>query len=230
MRSGIGRTGRRLGLIVALSAIPASMVITGLLIWHASYAAFTASSSTGTNSWTSGTVAITNDQSGVVVWNLTGAKPDTATSTLSPPASGTYTPAAGSSAGGAACFKVTYSGNLAADVRVYASTLTETGGNGGLGPFMLFSLDTGTDAAGGSDLTCAQYTTSGTYNFGSSSNSTIFLSTFPTTYLGAASSWTPSSTTTKWYRLSWLLPQNTNGTTAQGQQVQVVFKWEADNT
>src|SRR5436305_8454406 len=96
--STMNGTGRRLGIIAGLSAIPASMVITGLLIWNASYAAFTASASTGTNSWTSGTVAITNDQSAAVVWNLTGAKPDTATSTLSPPASGTYTPAAGSSA------------------------------------------------------------------------------------------------------------------------------------
>jgi hypothetical protein len=226
----VSGTRKRLGLIAALSAIPASMLLTGLMIWHASYAAFTASASTGTNSWTSGTVAITNDQSGAVVWNLTGAKPDTATSTLSPPASGVYTPAAGSSAGGAACFKVTYSGNLAADVRVYASTLTETGANGGLGPFMLFSLDTGTDGAGGSDLTCAQYTTSGTYNFGTATNSTTFLSSFPTTYSGASTTWSPSSSATKWYRLSWLLPQNTNATTAQGQQVQVVFKWEADNT
>lgn len=220
--AGLGRHGR--GLAVLVVAIGGS----GALIWQASYAAFTSTTTNGTNAWTAGSVSITNDQSASAVFSATGVKPDASLSTLAPSSTGAFA-ATSTASGGSACIKVTYTGSLAATVKLYA-TLTETGANGGLGQYLLFDVDTGTDTATGSDTSCSTFTSNSTYVFGSNSNSSTNLSTFPATYAAqTVSGWTNATNpSTLWYRFSWLLP-STVSSNAQSQEVQAVFTWQADN-
>lgn len=211
------RRRRRVGgaVILALSLVGAS-----ILVWDASYAAFNSTAPTGTNSWTAGSVTIANNI-GATVINVTAAKPDPSTSTLTLTGSGPYVPNSAQS-GGSECVNVTYSGTLTSDIKLYA-TLTTTSTQ--LAPYLLFSVDHGT---GATDAACTGYTSSNTYEFGSAANSTTFLTTFPTAY--ATGEWTNATAgATRSYRLSWLLPANVSNS-VQGYNVRAVFTWEARNT
>ena len=211
----------RLGTAAALAA---AMLITGGMVYNASYAAFSATTTNPGNTWSTGTIAITNDQNAAAVFNLTTVKPDTTTSTLNPPGTGAFT-ASNANSGGSACIKVTYTGTSTADIKLYA-TLTNTGTDGGLGQFLLFDIDTGTNTAPGADPTCATYTST-TYLHGTATNTNVYLNAVPTTYGTALAGWNAATNnTSKWYRLSWLLPASV-ANTAQNEQVQATFTWEA---
>jgi len=213
-----------------LLVVAVSLLGSGALIWHASYAAFTATTATATNTWTAGSVTLTNDRSVSAAFSVTAARPDASATVLAPGASGPFV-ASSTSSGGSACVKVTYTGTLTADVRLYV-TLTESGVHGGLGQYLLFDVDTGTDTSSGGDLSCATFTDTGNANYivGSASNSTTYLSAMGTTYDAGATGWTgATANTTKWYRFSWLLPANVSDN-AQSQQVQATFTWESHGT
>jgi hypothetical protein len=214
-----------------------AVIVAGGTVWRSSYAAFTATTKNIGNSWTTGTVTITSDRTGSAVLTVPAARPDATLTTLAPPAGGPFV-AGATSSGGSTCVKVTYTGSTTANIRMYAAaaTFTNTGPDGGLGPSLLFDVDTGTNSGAGPDAACTGYTTSGTYLYGSSSNSTVRLGTnsgvagnFPVPY-AAGLAWNGATqNTSKWYRLSWLLPMNA-ATTAQGESVSVTFTWEAQNT
>jgi hypothetical protein len=202
------------------------MLITGGMVYNASYAAFSATTTNPGNSWSTGTVAITNDQNAAAVFTVNTAKPDTTLTTLTTPPTGAYT-ATHPTSGGSACIKVTYTGTTTADIKLYA-TLTNTGADGGLGQFLLFTIDTGTNTAPTTDPTCATYTST-TYLHGTATNTNTTLNTIPTTYnTGLTGTTGATNNTSKWYRLSWLLPANVTNT-AQNEQVQATFTWEAQN-
>lgn len=208
------------GLIVA-------MIAAGGMVWQASQAAFSATTTNPGNAWSTGSVTITNGHSASAVFNVTAVEPDTTSSTLNPPGTGAFT-ASSAGAGGSACIKVTYTGTTQADIRMYA-TLTNTGADGGLGQYLLFDVDTGTNPAGGTDPGCATYTSS-TYRYGSATNTNAYLNGMPTGYVGGLAGWTGATqNTTRWYRLSWLMPANVP-TASQGEQVQASFVWEAQNS
>lgn len=59
--------------MVLLAGIPLGLVASGVIVWQASYAAFTASTNTPVNNWTSGSVAVTNDHAASVLWDYSGA-------------------------------------------------------------------------------------------------------------------------------------------------------------
>lgn len=196
------------------------------LIWDASYAAFSATTTNGSNTWSTGSVSITNDQSGAAVFSLSSVAPDASATILTPPASGAFNGSSAAS-GGSACIKVTYTGTMAANVRLYA-TLNNTGADGGLGQYLLFDIDNGTGPGAGADVGCASYSSTG-YLHGSASNSNVYLNSMPTTYAGGYAWNGATQNSTRWYRLSWLLPSNVN-TAAQSESVQATFTWEAQNT
>lgn len=210
----------------ALAVVPLTLLGSGALVWQASHAAFSATTVTGSNSWANGTVTITNDQAGVAVFNgLTGLKPDASATSLTLPGTGAYT-ASTTASGGSACLKVTYTGSLAANIRLYG-TVT----NAGLAQHLLLSVDTGTDTAPGADVSCATYTSVANV-YGPSPNTNIYLNAFPANWAGAnTTAWTNvAQNATKWYRISWALPSDTALTGASSVNAQVVFTWEAQNT
>jgi hypothetical protein len=200
-----------------------AVLVVGGLVWDASAAVFTASTANPGNSWVTGSVSVTDDQGGSAVLRLAGVVPDAATEVLAPPATGAWA-GSGAASGGSACIKVTYSGSEPADVRLYA-TLENAGADGGLGPFLLFDVDTGAGPSAGTDVACAGYT-SHSYLFGSAANPDLRLGDLPASY-DAGLAWDGAgSGDTRWYRLSWLMPRST-GNEAQDERVEATFVWEA---
>lgn len=218
-------TGRRTRHAVTLVTVMVALLGSGALVWQASYAAFTATTVTGSNSWTSGTVTIGNDQSSQVVIGLTGVHPDSALANLTPPSGGAYT-APGAGSGGSACVKVTYTGSVKANVRMYA---TLGGDTTGLGTWTLLTVDTAngntTDPAG-----CGSFPAASTYVYGTSGTTTSQLGSFPTTYAApgaAATEWVATTGQVKWYRLCWLMPSTISQTATTTKNLTATFNWEA---
>jgi len=212
------------------AAIPLSMLLSSALVWQSSEAAFTDTDATGTNSWTTGSVTVDIAQTGVAVFNaLTDLRPDDTLLALAPPgpaAVGPHGPFVASltTNGGSRCITVTYSGTSTGDIRMYATIA------GTLAPYLLFSVDTG---SGATNVDCTGYTSSGSYIYGSANNTTAFLSGFPTAFDATAPSvateWSNvTATTSKQYRLSWLLAKGVSEL-SQGKTSTAVFTWEAQN-
>jgi hypothetical protein len=213
--------------VTVIGALLASLGASAAAVWHASYSAFSATTSTGTNSWSTGNVTLTNDQSGTALFSSSLLAPDPTLSALSPPATG----ALSATSGGSRCIKVTYTGSLAAKVQLYASVAETVGpGGSGLGPALLTTVDVGTDTAGTgvTDPSCSGFTSS-SYIYGASGTTTSFLAGFPATYSSGVGGWSATQNQSQWYRISWLLPSGTTNT-YQSSGVTATFTWEADNT
>jgi hypothetical protein len=125
-------TGRAASWMAKAGAIGAGLVAVSLFVVNSTQAAFFASTHNGSNSFTAGTVVLADDDSGSLMFNLSGMKPNTTT---------------------AKCVNVTYTGSLPADVKLYG----EVGGTG-LAPYLTTSIDVGTDAAGGEAMSCDGFT------------------------------------------------------------------------
>jgi hypothetical protein len=217
--------GQRTRHAATLVTVMVGLLGSGALVWQASYAAFTAKTVTGSNSLASGTVTITNDQSSQVVLNVSGMHPDSALSALTPPSGGAYT-AAGTDSGGSACVKVTYSGSVKANVRMYA---TLGGDTAGLGAWTLLTVDTAagntTDPTG-----CGSFPAGSTYVYGTSGTTTSQLGSFPTSYAApgaAATEWVASPGQVRWYRLCWLMPSTISQLATTAKNITATFTWEA---
>ncbi len=61
--------------IAVPAAITSGLLVSGLLVWHTSYAAFTATTDNNGNSFRSGSVTLTNDRPSSVMFNATGMAP-----------------------------------------------------------------------------------------------------------------------------------------------------------
>jgi hypothetical protein len=206
-------------------ALPLSVLMGSALVWQSSESAFKATAATGTNSWASGNVTVTTDQTGAAVFNtLTNLQPDNNLATLTIPANGPFV-ATSTTNGGSRCIKVTYNGTSPANIRMYAA-VTNTGTDGGLAQYLLFSVDTG---SGATDVNCTNYTTSGTYLYGSAANNATKMSGFGSSWnTSAATEWSnvPATTPSKYYRISWLLPNGVSDN-SQDETSTAVFTWEA---
>jgi len=86
------------------TAVVVGLIGSGALVWRSTSAAFTSQTSSGNNSWTSGSVGLSNDGSAGAVFNVAGLLPgDT----------------------GSRCIEVTYSGAVTTPVEFYVPTLTD---------------------------------------------------------------------------------------------------------
>jgi len=126
------RTARRIGRRADLLslAVLAGIVGSGFLVEQTTNAAFSATTTNGTNSWASGTVSLTDDDSAVAMFSA---------SPLAPGASASH------------CIQVTYGGSLPSAIRLYASGLTGT-----LGPDLTLLVQQST---GGSFADCTGFNT-----------------------------------------------------------------------
>jgi hypothetical protein len=105
-------------LLVTLGILGASLVT-----WRTSSALFTATTTSGTNSFGTGSVAISDNDSGTALFTVTGMKPGS---------------------NGQACIKVSYTGTLASTVRVYGTGETATNQ---LDQYLTLTIDEGSSAA-----------------------------------------------------------------------------------
>jgi hypothetical protein len=182
-----------------------ALVASGALVFQASRAAFTATTSTGTNSWSSGSVVLGDDDSGTALFTANGL-------------SGGET--------ASRCIAVTYSGDTAATVRLYLGSSATTGTD--LRPFLTLAVEEGT---GGSFADCSGFTpTSALYTGTLTENPTAGdqpdWATDHPDYANGLSTWAPDGTApdTRVYRFTYTLA---NDPAAQNKDATATFTWEA---
>lgn len=173
-----------------------------LLVWSASNAAFTASTTNGSNTFAAGTVAITDNDSTGVLFNVTGLKPG---------------------ATGSSCIRVTYNGDVASAVKLYSSL---PGGTGSLDTQITLTIEEGAFSSLPAFPACTGFTPSGAPIYNS------LLSTFnaKTTFAAGVGTWTPNgSGQTKDYQFTYTMSSGA-GDAYQGASASLTFVWEAQNT
>ncbi len=185
-----GKTTRtfRTSLVVA---VVAGILGGGMLVWDSSQALFHGKTVNPINAWAAGTVSISDDDAGTALFTASGIMP------------GDY---------GVKCINVTYTGTVAADVRVYAA-LTGTG----LGPYVDLTVEQGT---GGTFASCgsfaAEVSTTGTMAAFAAAR-TDFASGFGT--------WAPAAGgQTRSYRVAWAMRPDNGGV---GKTANLALTWEA---
>ena len=188
-------------------AISALIVgITGVIAGAASWSAFSGTTSNSGNSFAAGTVSISDNDSGGTMLSLTNALPGASTT---------------------GCIKVSYSGSLSADVKLWGTV------SGALGPYLTLKVTRGTDT--GTFPTCSF--TADTRDYIGQGAGVIYngnLSSYPSSYAagltdpenatGGTESWTNPETHA--YKLEVTLQ---NDSAAQGQSATASFTWEARN-
>lgn len=203
MRFGPDRRKNRLGAKLALTALVLGLV--GTLAGLGTWAAFSATTQNAGNSFTAGTVAIGDDDTGSAMLSLSGAAPgDSDTS----------------------CIVVDYSGSLPADVKLYGST-----GGSGLAQYLDLTVTRGTKSSAYDG--CGDFAADGTDYIGSGAG-VVYSGTlqgYPDNYgagimdaPGSAETWTTGETHAYKFVVS---VQNDNA--AQGLDADQTFVWEARN-
>jgi hypothetical protein len=192
---------------LAKGVLPLGILASAAMVWQSSYAAFSGTTTNGGNSWTAGTVKLTDAANGTAILNATALKPGST---------------------GSACITLTYGGSLAAATKLYVASgdLTTTTGPSNLAQYLTLKVDEGT----GTVPSCSDFVASGNdYNPTSSTAET--LSTFAssaTNFANGVGAWTPAANgATKDYRFTWTVQDNN---AAQGLNATVKFTWEAQNT
>ena len=212
----VTRAGRRIAVLVA--AVPVGLLVCGSLVWQSSSAAFSATTSTPTNSYEAGVVQLGNDRGATALFTTTSE--------------GLLVP--GST--GHKCITVSYTGNVdtaAAGVRLYGTLTADSSAE--LAAALQVTVQVSTTAlspAPDADCLPAFQASPVTY-------ATTAFSAFPTNYgtgIGDANGdalgdWRPSATTdrSRTYRISYSLPAGSYPSTLQGKKVGMTFTWEVQS-
>lgn len=185
--------------IIVLAVIVVLLMSSGL-VYRASSAAFTATTANSASAWTAGTVALSDDDSGTSMFSLTGLIP------------GSY---------GSKCIVVSYSGNLASTVSLYASVA------GTLGPYINLTIESGTGGTFAEGDPCSTFSSSATLFTGTLTAFGAASTNFTTGVPAAGSRWAPSSASTRVFRFSYTVADDNAG---QGLSATATFTWEARNS
>lgn len=179
----------------------------GSLTGLATYAAFSSTTVSPGNSFSAGTVVISDNDSGTAMLALANAIPGSSDTS---------------------CIRLTYTGSLDANVRLYATL------SGGLASYMTLTVTRGTDSAPSFD-SCTSFAADSTDYIGSGAGVVYsgLLSAFPSSYssgiidptAGSPETWTNSET----HSYRFVVSLNSD-TAAQGQTASATFTWEAQNT
>jgi hypothetical protein len=114
---------------VLAAAVPVGLVLSAAVVWQSTSAAFSATTENADNAWRTGTVVLTDSDSGAALFN------STADGALKP---GSTRPR---------CIRVDYSGDLPSDIRFYVTT--PAGGATSLDPYLVMSVERGQDVPAG---------------------------------------------------------------------------------
>lgn len=195
-------TRRRVDLVLARVGVPFSVLLGAGLVWQTSSAAFTATTSNPSSSWSAGSVSLSDDDSGSAMFTLTNLKPGST---------------------GSKCIQVTYGGSLAAAVKLYVSSTTP--GTPDLSPYLQLTIDEGSGAsfAGG----CGSFVSSSSL---ATTQTLTSLAAARTNYANGAGSWAPTGATqTKSYRFVYTVDSAAPNSVQNGTAA-ATFTWEAQNT
>jgi hypothetical protein len=163
---------------VVVAGLIAGVLASGMLVWGSSTALFRGTTANPVNSWTAGTVSISDDDAAAAMFTVTGILPGDS---------------------GTKCITVTYTGNVTANVRLYA-TLTGTG----LGTYIDTTIDQGT---GGSFASCT--------SFVSEVSTTGTMASFAaarTNFATGFGTWAPTANgQSRTYRVAWAMQPDNGG-------------------
>jgi hypothetical protein len=181
------------------------LLLSAALVWQSTQAAFTDTTSNDGNTWTAGTVVLTDDLNGTLMFNETGLEPGLSTTR---------------------CIEVTYAGDLDARVKLYGSGLVENAGldsNADLDTLITMDIEIGTAGS-----TCASFTPE---ELIADDVTLAALDALDySTGLQPTTNWTPDPGTPadlmRPYRFQHTLADDN---AAQGDDVTMNFVWEAQN-
>jgi hypothetical protein len=188
---------------VKAGAVPVAMVVSGLLVWQASYAAFSSTTQNPGDRWSAGSVELSDDDANTAMFAANGLKPGDQDS---------------------ACIAVTSDGTLPAEVKLYGEGYTTMKS---LGSYVDLVVEEGTgggfgDCTGFTPLTSGAVVYDGTLEaFGSSH----------TSHGTGVGSWAPdgSGSETRVYRFGYQLDPATPDS-VQGGTAVISFAWEAQSS
>ncbi len=184
-------------------AIPAALALSGAVVAHSSYAAFSATTVNPTNNWTAGTVALSDDDSNTAAFTATNLKPGDS---------------------GSKVIVVSSTGSLASTVKLYGTNPATTNG---LSAYITLVITQGTGGSFGSGSGFTPLATGSSVYSGTLAN----FGTSATSFATGLGTWAPTGTATEsrsfqiQYTVSSSAPNTTQGGTAA-----VGFTWEAQNS
>jgi hypothetical protein len=189
--------------LAAWITIPAALVASGIVVSTASYSAFSATTVNPTNNWTAGSVALTDDDTSLALFNATGLKPGST---------------------GSNCIAVTSSGNLPSTVKLYGTGAATTLA---LSSNINIQILQGT---GGGYGTCSGFTalsTSGTLYSGTLAD----FATGSTNFTNGLGTWAPTGTAseTRVYEFIYTVPTGAPSS-IMGGTASIGLTWEAQNS
>lgn len=180
--------------------VTAGIVASSLVMWRASNAAFTATTTNGADTFSTGSVVISDNDSGTALFSVTNMKPGST---------------------GVACIRVSYTGTLTAPVKLYGTSHSTTNA---LSSYIDFQVEESTGAGVTTFPSCA----------GIGATSTLFNSTLAsfasshTSYANGVSSWTPTTTASRDYRITYTLSSSAPNSTMSSTS-SITLTWEAQN-
>ncbi len=201
MTSTIRRPGVRAARAGFFAAPFVGLAIAVALVWQSSYAAFSATTDNGPNSWAAGNVSLSDNDSTTAMFTATGLKPGETASR---------------------CIEVTKTGSLPSTVELYGSGLTTTNG---LSSHLEITVDQGSGAV--TSGSCSNFSALGS---GAIVYTGTLAGFTATTFAGGYGDWAQAAgshtrTFRFTYKLSDTAPNSTQGGTAG-----ITFVWEAQNS
>jgi signal peptidase I len=203
-RGGLSRARRLRRIAGAATAGVTGVAVMLTLGWQTSSAAFIAQTTNPANGFAAGTVTLSDDDGGnspstgsamFAVSGLTSAAPPTSR-----------------------CITVTYTGNVAAPVKLYSTSLSGTG----LGTYLNLTVDVGTAASAGAYAGCGGFVLGTTLYNGTLAG---YAGTHTSYAAGLASDWTPTTNGhQRVFRITYSLQNNP---AAVGLACGAVLVWEA---
>jgi hypothetical protein len=184
--------------------MPASVLLSGLVVWQSSYAAFSDSTDNPSNTFGSGSVILGDDDSSTAMFTPTLLKPlDTGTK----------------------CIVVTSTGTLASTVKLYATGYSTSAA---LASYLDMVIDEGTGGtfASSGPTSCTGFTLGTNIYTG-----TLAAFGLKTSFATGVGTWAPAGTgsPTKTYRIKYTLNSATPNTSQSGTAA-LGFTWEAQNS
>lgn len=197
--AGLTRRSRAQNARIVLAGLVVGVLGSGTFVWQGTNAAFTASTSNGASSWSSGTVALSDDDASTALFTAGPVVPGETASR---------------------CIAVTYGGSVAAAVRFYATSVS-----GALGQYLDVVVEQGVGAGNvGSAADCTGF--AGTTIW---SGSLTTLGTTVHDFATGVGSFAPTGPAqVQVYRITWTVDP-ASGDALQGTAATATFVWEAQS-
>jgi len=198
------RTDRRRTVLIAAAAVTAGLVGSAALIWHASYSAFSAQTSSPSNNWSTGTVKLAGDNAGAAAFTATNLKPG---------------------AKDEKCLTVTSSGSLDSVVKLYTKNGATTKGLANAISLTITQGDGGSFAGGCTDFK-AQATDATVF-----SGTLADLESQASSYATGLRTWSPTGgdASSRTFKIAFEINPNISND-SQGGTANVDFVWESQNS